>query len=73
MVDLQARSEKLVARSRKILIELLEISYDEADLLLKSSGGSVKTAIVMKKLSIGKEEAEQKLKEADGFLKRVVK
>lgn len=72
MVDLQAKSEKLSARSRKILIEFLGIDYAEADALLKSAGGSVKTAIVMKKLSINREDAEQKLKEADGFLKRVI-
>ncbi len=72
MVDLQARSEKLAARSRKMLIEFLDIDYDEADMLLASSDGSVKTAIVMKKLSIDKTEAEQKLKDADGFLKRVI-
>jgi len=72
MVDLQARSEKLAARSRKILIEFLDIDYDEADMLLASSGGSVKTAIVMKRLSIDRRTAEQKLKKADGFLKRVI-
>ncbi len=72
MVDLQARSEKLEARSRKILIEFLDIDYREADKLLKSSGGSVKTAIVMQKLSIDKDEAEKKLKKADGFLRRVI-
>ncbi len=72
MVDLQARSEKLVARSRKMLMEFLDIDYDTADALLKSSDGSVKTAIVMKKLSINKTEADQKLKDANGYLKRVI-
>ncbi|MCP4705972.1 MAG: N-acetylmuramic acid 6-phosphate etherase [candidate division Zixibacteria bacterium] len=73
MVDLQARSEKLAARSRKILMEFLDIDYDTADALLKSSGGSVKTAIVMYRLSVDKPTAEQKLDDADGFLKRVIK
>jgi len=72
MVDLQARSEKLAARSRKILIQFLDIEFNEADRLLKSSGGSVKTAIVMNKLSLEKEEADRKLKKADGFLRRVI-
>jgi len=72
MVDLQVRSDKLAARSRKMLMEFLHIDYDEADQLLKSSGGSVKTAIVMQKLSIDKESAESKLKEADGILRRVI-
>ena len=72
MVDLQAKSAKLSARSRKILMEFLDIDYDTADALLKSSGGSVKTAIVMQKLSVDKSTAEQKLKQANGFLKRVI-
>jgi N-acetylmuramic acid 6-phosphate etherase len=72
MVDLQVRSEKLAARSRKMLMEFLNIEYGEADKLLEASGGSVKTAIVMKKLSLNKDQAEARLKEADGFLKRLI-
>jgi N-acetylmuramic acid 6-phosphate etherase len=72
MVDLQMRSEKLAARSQKMLMEFLDIDYKEADNLLQSSGGSVKTAIVMKKLSLEKEQAEERLKEAGGFLRRVI-
>ena len=37
MVDLEARSEKLAARSRKILIDLFDISLEQADNLLKES------------------------------------
>jgi N-acetylmuramic acid 6-phosphate etherase len=68
MVDLKATSEKLVTRSRKILIDLLDISYDEADRLLESSGGSVKLAIAMHRLKIDRIEAEKRLAGADGFL-----
>ena len=72
MVDLQARSEKLAARSRKILMEFLNINYDNADRLLKAAGGSVKTALVMHRLGASKVEAEQKLTEAGGFLKKLI-
>ena len=72
MVDLQARSEKLESRSRKILMDFLEIGYEEADRLLNSAEGSVKTAIVMHKLSVSKNDAEEKLRAADGFLKRII-
>ena len=72
MVDLQARSEKLAARSRKILMEFLKIDYTEADQILAEAGGSVKTAIVMHRLSVGKEEAEARLKKAGGFLRKVI-
>jgi len=72
MVDLKATSNKLAARSRKILIDFLGIDLNEADSLLVESGGSVKTAIVMNKLSVDRDEAEKKLREADGFLKRII-
>jgi N-acetylmuramic acid 6-phosphate etherase len=68
MVDLKATSNKLKARSRKILIELLEIDYDEADNLLAESGGSVKIAIAMKNLGIDKLEAVKRLEQSGGSL-----
>jgi N-acetylmuramic acid 6-phosphate etherase len=71
MVDLQARSEKLVARSRKILIDLFHISVEEAEGLLSRSGGSVKLAIVMQRFGYNKMEAEEKLAEAGGFISKV--
>jgi len=72
MIDLQARSEKLAARSRKILIDLLGVSLTKATELLLSAKGSVKHAIVMHKLGCSLEVAEQKLKAADGFVWRVL-
>ncbi len=72
MVDLKARSEKLAVRSRKILMELLGVSMEQADTLLDKSGGSVKTAIVMHKLGLDRAEVEERLKEATGFVKRVL-
>jgi N-acetylmuramic acid 6-phosphate etherase len=72
MVDLQAKSEKLAARSRKILVELLQIPLSDADVLLNRAGGSVKTAIVMHKLNCDKAQAIKKLAEAEGFLMRIV-
>lgn len=69
MVDLQAKSEKLAARSRKILMDMFGISVKESEQLLKKSGGSVKIAIVMKKFNCSKRDAEHKLSSADGFIK----
>ncbi len=68
MVDLKATSDKLTARSRKILIDLLGIDYDAADRLLEASGGSVKLAIVMNRLGVDKTEAKKQLGAADGKL-----
>ena len=72
MVDLQAKSDKLAARSRKILIDIFGIEMEEAECLLSDAGGSVKTAIVMKKFSCTSEEALLKLKEAGGFIRRII-
>ncbi|MEE8404969.1 MAG: N-acetylmuramic acid 6-phosphate etherase [candidate division Zixibacteria bacterium] len=71
MVDLQAKSEKLAARSRKILVDMFEIKINEAESLLADASGSVKTAIVMKKLNCNSGEALLKLKEAGGFIRRI--
>ncbi|HOP07706.1 MAG TPA: N-acetylmuramic acid 6-phosphate etherase [candidate division Zixibacteria bacterium] len=69
MVDLQARSEKLAARSRKMLMELLDLSLSESDCLLEKAGGSVKIAIVMHRLNCSAEIAAEKLAHAGGFVR----
>ncbi len=70
MVDLQVRSEKLAARSRKILIDLLDLDHETAGALLASAGGAVKTAIVMSRLGCERSEADRRLVEAQGFVWR---
>ncbi|MFH1685964.1 MAG: N-acetylmuramic acid 6-phosphate etherase [bacterium] len=72
MIDLQARSDKLAARSRKILIDLLGIDEAKAGQLLADAEGSVKTAIVMHKLSCDQPTAQRRLAEADGFVRRCI-
>ncbi|MFH2037177.1 MAG: N-acetylmuramic acid 6-phosphate etherase [Candidatus Zixiibacteriota bacterium] len=72
MVDLRATSEKLTARSKKILIDLLNIDYDVADKLLKEAGGSVKIAMAMYLLKIDKDTAIARLSSADGFLNKIL-
>lgn len=71
MVDLQAKSEKLAARSRKILIDLFEITIDDSELLLNGADGSVKTAIVMKMFSCNKDKAISHLENAGGFISKI--
>ncbi|MFZ5979737.1 MAG: N-acetylmuramic acid 6-phosphate etherase [Candidatus Zixiibacteriota bacterium] len=71
MVDLQSRSEKLTARSRKILIDLLEIDLPRADRLLQKADGSVKLALVMHMFGCDLNEAQEKLERASGFIRRI--
>ena len=70
MIDLEARSEKLAARSRKMLMDLLDTDLSTSNQLLERSDGSVKLAIVMHQFNCSKEQALIKLKEADGFVGR---
>lgn len=71
MIDLQARSDKLSARSRKILIDLFEITADEAGQLLSDAGGSVKLAIVIKRFGSDQRGAKALLERAGGFINRI--
>lgn len=73
MVDLQATSEKLRERSKKVIMEVCGLKYDKAEELIKNSGGSVKTAIVMSKTGLGKKAAESRLKTAEGFVHKAIR
>jgi N-acetylmuramic acid 6-phosphate etherase len=68
MVDLRATNVKLQDRSERILMEMLELSRDDARQLLTRAGGSVKTAIAMYWTGLGPEEARRELQAAGGRL-----
>jgi N-acetylmuramic acid 6-phosphate etherase len=68
MVDLQAKSEKLVERSKRILMEVTGVSYKQAAVYLDESHGEVKTAIVMILRQVDYTEAKKHLKKAGGFV-----
>ena len=68
MVDLKATSEKLAARSRKILVDLLAVDIDAAEKLLTEAKGSVKAALVMGMFSCTYEEAQIKLAAVGGLM-----
>lgn len=72
MVDLQAKSEKLSARSRKILMDLCDITVTQADGLLNESNGSVKLALVMHKLKCDALTAQEKIDKANGFISKII-
>jgi N-acetylmuramic acid 6-phosphate etherase len=72
MVDLQATNLKLRDRSERILTETCDVSREDARGLLESAGGSVKRAIVMHRLSVDRDEADRRIAEAGGVIRRVV-
>jgi N-acetylmuramic acid 6-phosphate etherase len=73
MVDVRATNEKLVERSKRIVMEATGVGYEEAENALDSAKGHVKTAIVMILTGCGYEEAVQKLEKSEGFVREAVK
>jgi N-acetylmuramic acid 6-phosphate etherase len=72
MVDVAATNDKLVDRAIRTLRSLHpELDRQEALGLLEAAGRSVKVAIAMRKLGIGRAEAEAQLKAAGGVLRRL--
>jgi len=69
MVDLQTRSDKLVARAKRIVGILGGASGDEAERALKKAGGSAKVAIVMLRRGVSREAALALLERSGGMLR----
>lgn len=69
MIDLQMTNKKLIERSKKIVMTITGIGYDEAERYLNDAGGHVKTALVMIKANVGFDEAVARLKKANGFVR----
>ncbi|MDB5042009.1 MAG: murQ2 [Candidatus Eremiobacteraeota bacterium] len=71
MVDLVATNAKLRARGERLVRELAGDAVDAAA-LLAAAGGSVKTAVVMGRRRVDRDEAERLLSGAGGRLARVI-
>lgn len=72
MVDLQVVNEKLRDRGTRIIEKLTKLDYTEAGELLKKSGGSVKTALVMITMDCSKSKAMELLNAGDGNLRKII-
>ena len=72
MIDLRATNDKLVDRSERIVAEVCSTSREEARTLLTRAGGEVKLAIVMNALRVDRTEAERRLEEGGGVVRRVI-
>ncbi len=73
MVDLQATNAKLRDRAERIVCEVCDVEGPEARDLLRAADGSVKLAIVMKKLNVDSDAARAALAKEGGAIRRVVK
>jgi N-acetylmuramic acid 6-phosphate etherase len=54
-------------------MEVCDVPRETARQVIDAAGGLVKTAIVMQKLGVSREEAERALKDAGGVIRRVVR
>lgn len=73
MVDLTATSEKLKERSKKIIMDVCEVDYQAAELLLEKSGKSVKIAIIMGIAGLSKSDSLGLLGLTEGFIYKALK
>ncbi|HUB77234.1 MAG TPA: N-acetylmuramic acid 6-phosphate etherase [Bryobacteraceae bacterium] len=72
MVNVQPKNRKLRDRARRIIAQTAAVSYERAGELLDEAGSNVRTAIVMAKAGIGREEAEKRLTAAGGRVSKAI-
>jgi N-acetylmuramic acid 6-phosphate etherase len=73
MVNVQPTNKKLEDRARRIIEQAAEVTPERAAELLEKSGRSVRTAIVMEKKRVSREDAEARLRAAHGKIAEVLK
>ena len=72
MIDLQMTNKKLVERSKRIVMTITGLSYDEVTVYLNKADGHVKTALVMILADVSAEEAKVRIDNADGFVRKAI-
>lgn len=72
MVDLQQTNRKLKERSRRILMMITGVDYDEAEKYLEKADGHVKTALVMILTGTEKEKAQELIEKSGGFVRKAI-
>ena len=72
MVDVQAGSEKLKDRARRIVNIVTGLDYDDTDALLRKAEGHVKAAIVMQKTGLSYAKALARLRKANDSMRQAL-
>ncbi|MFM1652886.1 N-acetylmuramic acid 6-phosphate etherase [Brevibacillus sp. B_LB10_24] len=72
MVDVKPTNQKLVERAKRIIAEAAGVDRETAEKYYHAANQNVKAAIVMILLNCGLAEAEAKLKDADGFVRKTL-
>ncbi len=72
MVDLQMNSRKLEERSKRTVMLITGISYEQAAFILNKANGHVKTALVMILADVDANEARKRLEASNGFVREAI-
>ena len=72
MVNVQPKNEKLRDRARRIVARALGVEAERAAELFEASGRCVRTAIVMGKLGVSRQDAERLLRAAGGVVAKAI-
>ena len=72
MIDVQPTNKKLLARAIRLICQVAQTDEKTAAALLKASGKSVKTAVVMHKKRLSRIQANSLLRNKKGFLTEVI-
>ena len=72
MVDVVLSNEKLQVRAENIVMQATGVDRETAKRTIASAGGRCKTAITMIVADCTKEEAEQRLAQADGHVRKAI-
>lgn len=72
MVDVKPTNEKLVERSKRIIMQATDCTYEEAEEKFIEADQDVKLAIVMLLTDCAAEEGKTKLVRANGFVKNTL-
>ena len=72
MINVTMTNAKLHERGVQILREILGVNVDEAKQLSEASGGKLKLAVIMGTLGCNRKDAEKRLDEGGGNLRKVL-
>jgi N-acetylmuramic acid 6-phosphate etherase len=72
MVNVQPKNVKLVDRATRIIAQASGVSYERAGAVLAEAGKNVRTAILMARTGVGREEAERRLAAAGGRISKAL-
>ena len=72
MVDVHASNYKLKERAKRIIMEITKVSYGKAAEALLQTNHEVKPAIVMLEAGVTYEEAQNAIKQANGYVREAI-